>query len=178
MKKKWIALLVMMVCVVSLAACGGDDKKADDQKGGNDGNASQGGSTGYTFEYKGVSIAVDSDIDAILDDIGEPSKKFEAPSCAGQGTDFVYSYSGFQIYTSPSKDITNAIATIVIMTDEVETPEGITIGSSQEDVEAAYGTDYTESNGMLTYEKGGMKLGILIKGGVVDSIQYLSNALN
>lgn len=179
MKKKLIGLLLTMICVVSLVACGGDDGNSD---GGNSdgGSNAQAGTTssGYTFDYKGVSISVGTDIETILDKIGEPSSLFEDPSCAGQGTDFVYRYSGVDIYTSPSKDSDKAISTILIVSDEVETPEGITIGSTQEDVEAAYGTDYSESNGMLTYEKGGMKLGILIKGGVVDSIQYTTGGSN
>ena len=176
MKKKLIGLLLTMLCVVSLAACGGGNSE-----GGNDGsnNTPTGNtSSGYTFEYNGVSVSVDTDIETILDKLGEPSSVFEDPSCAGQGTDFVYRYSGVDIYTSPSKDCDKAISTILIVSDEVETPEGITIGSTQEDVEAAYGTDYSNHNGMLTQEKGGMKLGILIKGGVVDSIQYTSTALN
>lgn len=181
MKKKLISLmLVVMICMFSLIACGGDDS-GDGNKDGNDGNAANtpsGSSSGYTFEYKGTSISVDSDIDAILEKIGEPSSKFEAPSCAGQGTDFIYTYSGFEIDTSPSESITNAIAAIIIVSDEVETPEGITIGSTKEDVEAAYGTDYTESNGMMTYKKGNMKLNILIKNNVVDSVQYMSNTLS
>lgn len=185
MKKKLMSLmLVIMVCIVSLAACGGGDDK------GNGGNDSQGGgsaannssdnasASGYSFEYKGTSISVNTDIDPIVEKIGEPSSKFEAPSCAGQGTDFIYTYSGFEIDTSPFENITNAIAAIIIVSDEVETPEGITIGSTKEDVEAAYGTDYTESNGMMTYQKGDMKLNILIKNNAVDSIQYVSNTLS
>lgn len=176
MKKKLTGLLLTMVCVLSLAACGGGN--GESQKNGGDNAQAENTSSGYTFEYNGVSVSVDTDIETILDKLGEPSSVFEDPSCAGQGTDFVYRYSGVDIYTSPSKDSDKAISTILIVSDEVETPEGVTIGSTQEEVESAYGTDYSESNGMLTYEKGGMKLGILIKGGVVDSIQYTSNALN
>lgn len=182
MKKKLISLiLVVLVCMFSLVACGGgDDKGNDGNKGGDAANTpgDAASSGGYTFEYKGASISVNTAIEPVIEKIGEPSSKFEAPSCAGQGTDFIYTYSGFEIDTSPAENITNAIAAIIIVSDEVETPEGITIGSTKEDVEAAYGTDYSESNGMMTYAKGDMKLNFLIKNNVVDSVQYMSNALN
>ena len=182
MKKKLVSLmLVVMVCMFSLVACGGGDDKGNDGNNGGGGDAANtpnGSSSGYTFEYKGTSISVNTAIEPVIEKIGEPSSKFEAPSSAGQGTDFIYTYSGFEIDTSPAENITNAIAAIIIVSDEVETPEGITIGNTKEEVEAAYGTDYTESNGMMTYAKGDMKLNFLIKNNVVDSVQYMSNALN
>ena len=145
MKKKLVSLmLVVMVCMFSLVACGGGDDKGNDGNNGGGGDAANtpnGSSSGYTFEYKGTSISVNTAIEPVIEKIGEPSSKFEAPSCAGQGTDFIYTYSGFEIDTSPAENITNAIAAIIIVSDEVETPEGITIGNTKEEVEAAYGTN-------------------------------------
>ena len=99
MKKKLVSLmLVVMVCMFSLVACGGGDDKGNDGNNGGGGDAANtpnGSSSGYTFEYKGTSISVNTAIEPVIEKIGEPSSKFEAPSCAGQGTDFIYTYSGF-----------------------------------------------------------------------------------
>ena len=91
MKKKLVSLmLVVMVCMFSLVACGGGDDKGNDGNNGGGGDAANtpnGSSSGYTFEYKGTSISVNTAIEPVIEKIGEPSSKFEAPSCAGQGTD-------------------------------------------------------------------------------------------
>ncbi len=58
------------------------------------------------------------------------------------------------------------------MDDSIATPEGIRLGSSLEDVTAAYGEDYTEEMGQYTYIKGETYLRFLISDGEVINITY------
>ena len=89
---------------------------------------------------------------------------------SGAGCSF-YNYGGFQIKTYPdnSKDF---IDTVTIKNDSVSTPEGITIGSSRDEVIAAYGEDYEEKGDGLIYKNGKTTLNIVVRGGAVTSIYY------
>jgi hypothetical protein len=63
---------------------------------------------------------------------------------------------------------------IVLTDDSVSTPEGISIGSSRDEVIAAYGESFTENaSGTLTYTDGTTKLMIGIKDGAVSAIHYV-----
>ena len=54
--------------------------------------------------------------------LGEPMHYFEAPSCAFEGMDKIYSYSGFE-FTTYTKDNVDYIASIVFLDDTVTTRE-------------------------------------------------------
>ena len=58
--------------------------------------------------------------------------------------------------------------------DSVSTPEGIRIGSSEADMLAAYGDQYTEEYGVYTYTKEKSTLSFIITDGVVDSVEYVA----
>ena len=58
----------------------------------------------------------------------------------------------------------------------METDEGICIGSSKADVEAAYGADNYNGTNAFTVKKGSGTLTIILESDVVTSIQYTINA--
>ncbi|MCL1830027.1 MAG: hypothetical protein FWG21_01200, partial [Oscillospiraceae bacterium] len=55
----------------------------------------------YLFRYMGFDIAIDDDMEDIIAVLGEPLSYFEATSCAFDGLDKTYTYSGFDIVTRP-----------------------------------------------------------------------------
>jgi hypothetical protein len=150
---------------------------------------------GYRFVSGGVSIGVDVDVEPIVEALGEANSVYEQPSCAGQGTSYAYTYSGFEIATYPDGD-SNLIAYILIKDDTVSTPEGIDLSMTKDDVIAAYGDGYTAEgvddeadtddantaviagNAKLTYEKDGMTLNFFFDGENLSSIEYDSGVLN
>lgn len=178
MKKSFKKTLsvVMIAGMLALAGCGSKDEDSKDETT-QEQSANTSATKGYVFESKGVSISVDADMKPVADALGEPSKYFEAASCAFEGLDKVYTYNGFEINTYPSGD-KDLIASVILKSDSVTTKEGAYIGMSLEDVKAKYGTDYEDKNGMITYSKDGMKLCFLVQDGNVTSIQYSSNVLN
>lgn len=135
------------------------------------------GNEGYQFESGGVKIGVDMDVEPIKEALGEPKSVFEEPSCAAQGTAYLYTYSGFEINTYPDGDV-NKIAYILLKDDTVSTPEGVNLSQTKEDVIAAYGEDYTEENNKITYKKGDMTLNFLFEEDSIKSIEYDSGVLN
>lgn len=137
--------------------------------------------TGYIFETQGISgmisIGVDMDAASVIQGLGEPASYFEAPSCAFQGIDKMYTYSHFEIDTYPDGD-TDKISMILFLDDLVSTPEGVCIGMSKADMEKAYGTDYEVSSGFYRYTKDNMKLSFIIENEEITSIEYDSMVLN
>ena len=116
---------------------------------------------------------MNAEADPIVEALGEPISSYDAPSCAFQGTDWIYTYDGFQLNTYPLDDV-NYVSSVVFTSDAVATPEGLEIGGTREDMIAAYGEDYTEEYGMCTYTRGDSQLAILFGDGAITSIEYLA----
>ena len=129
--------------------------------------------SGYFFEYNGTSIYMNTDVVPVIEALGEARDYFEAESCAFKGLDKVYSYPGIEISTYPM-DGKDYISSLDLADDTVSTPEGIYLGSTVDDVIAAYGEDYQESLGSYTYTKDDSKLQFITMDGEVIGITYFA----
>lgn len=201
MKKGNRILQIMLVIGIMLCVCGcqsddgttspeagntgtqtpaGGDKADDAGVGdvnaeGNQGNLTEGSTeNGYFFVTGGVTIGVDMDMDELVSKLAEAKSVFEAPSCAGEGVDYVYSFGSFEIETYPAADGKNRIGYIVLKDDTTATAEGIDLSMTKEDVIHTYGEDYEEYGEGIIYEKAGTKLTFIFDGEVIKSIQYVS----
>ncbi len=183
-------LALTAVCGILLTGCGesehiiqGDGGSAApvvstaEQAGtGEEEQQSTDSAVGFVFASGGVTISMDADASPIVDALGEPNSYYEAASCAFEGLDKIYTYSGFEMETYPT-DGKDYVSAVVLKDDSVTTPEGVAIGDSRAKVEEKYGTDYQENGSLLTYAKDGMKLNFILDGDQVISIQYQSGAL-
>ena len=136
----------------------------------------QAASKGYVFKYKKASASMDGKASTLLKKAGTPDKKTAVKSCAYKGMDRTYTYEGFVVKTySNTKNGTEYINSIKITSSKVETVEGITIGSSKNNMIKAYGKNAGEF-GVYTYTKGNSKLVIeLDDSDKVSSIEYLAD---
>lgn len=126
----------------------------------------------YIFKSGSVEIVPGEDSSAVLSALGKENSYDEVDiGCGNNEVGKVYSYSGFKIQTYPdnSKDY---VDTVTITNDSVSTPEGITIGSSREDVIKAYGDGYTEKSNGIVYIKDKTMLSFVIRDGAVTSVVY------
>lgn len=188
MKKKLITgiLMMSMIAALGMTGCGkkeeGNDTPAETQETEDSASddeekpAASGGS-GYVFETDGITIGVDMDVAPITEALGEPKSVFEEPSCAAQGTAYLYTYPGFEINTYPDGE-DNYVGYISLKDDTVATPEGIDLSKTKDDVIAAYGDDYEEDDKKITYKKDGMTLNFIFSGDDIASIEYISSVLN
>ena len=126
---------------------------------------------GFVFPFQGITIHMDQDMAEILEQLGEPLGVFEAPSCAFDGIDRIFSFPGIQIHTYPDGDL-DFVHTISLRDDSVTTMNGIYLGSSFDDVIAAYGSDYTQEFGMFTFTIGQTTLSFFIEDDMVIGILY------
>jgi len=156
-----------------------DNANAGDNGGGSKnhtgGNRQNGGVTqekeGYYFEYKGIKIGINDEAAPILEALGEPMHYFEAPSCAFEGMDKIYSYSGFE-FTTYTKNNKDYIASLFFLDDTVTTREGITLNATLDDIVAAYGSDYEQNFNEYSYSDGNCVLSFILENGKVVSVEY------
>lgn len=177
----WICIILSIV-LLTLEGCGSKNKSTDKYIKQNTENTvslseKAGSSEGYLFKSNGVSIGVDMDMDLMAQELGEPKSIYEQPSCAAQGTAYLYRYSGFEINTYPDGN-KNYISYIILKDDTVSTPEGINLSKTKTDIINVYGEDYIEEESKITYKKGNMKLNFILDGNNITSIEYASGVLN
>jgi hypothetical protein len=115
---------------------------------------------------------MDENIADVIERIGEPLGEFEAPSCAFDGIDRIFSYPGIQIYTYPAGE-TDHIHTIGFFDDSVRTSEGgVRLGSTVQAVLDAYGDNYSYETGMYKFSRGLTSLEFLTEDDFVIGITY------
>lgn len=188
-KGKATAILMGMMMTFCLTGCGADTKNAEGESTvkestentvestkAEEGVAadSQTAAGGYQFEVNGVKVAVDMDMDTV--NLGDAKSVFEAPSCAGQGTAYVYDFGSYEIETYPSDD-KNLIGFIILKDDTVATAEGIDLSKTKDDIISAYGDGYTETDNGLSYASDDMKLNFIFDGEDIVSIEYVSSVV-
>lgn len=127
---------------------------------------------GYIFSIKNTEFIIGEDPTEKIEKLGEASDSFSAPSCAMQGEDKIYTYSGFTLTAnSESKDSPVKLISILLTDDSVQTKEGLYIGQTRENVEKLYGKKKKKENEYI-YKKGRMELSIIFEADKVVSIEY------
>lgn len=178
MKSRVLSIVAVLGLIFVMAACSGSPNSQAAAPSGAGGAAADAPAqaaepTEYVFETGGTVVALDDDMAQVLAALGEPLSYFEATSCAFEGLDKTYTYSGFVITTRPDGD-NDFVNSIRLTDDSTVTPEGLYIGCSADDVKAVYGADpQTESDWVLAYTKGSSAMNFVLEDGKVVSIEYL-----
>lgn len=181
--KKWKLMMVSAVLALGLVACGGDAKtdanggETNVENSGSVDSSKEEAAKGYVFVYQDVTISIDALAAPVVEALGEPVSYFEAPSCAFEGLDKMYTYNSVEVDTYPDEQGVDRISNIILKDDMVETPEGVSLFETKEDMIAAYGENYKDENGLLVYEKDGMKLCFILDGDEIISIEYMTTVL-
>ncbi|MBF7097031.1 hypothetical protein [Alkalibacter mobilis] len=169
--KKFMIVMLIALSLTFLAGCSGDGT-ADDTKN-NDDTGGDPQIESYGFEYEDVDIYVNMDAESLMEKLGEEQSYFEAPSCAFEGIDKIYSYGSFEIHTYPVED-KDYVSAIILIDDSVQTKEGVYIGDPKNKVIETYGEDYNDANGAVAYEKGDGKLQFIFQNDAVAAIEYIA----
>lgn len=125
----------------------------------------------YSFTVGEVEISMNQDASEVLSVLGKAENFYEAQSCKHQGKEKVFTYEGFELSTYPSGSA-DYVKSIWFLGEETETPEGIHIGSSIEEMVEAYGEDYTEKQGRYSYISDEVILTFYTKKGLISGIEY------
>ncbi len=177
MKKSLVLSLALSLLLLS--ACGPDTAVNDETSGESetsskitDAAVTQGTYTvtlegGETFELGG-SIG---DVTSLY---GEPVNVMEAPNCIREGNDTVYVFDAYSIMTSPSADGGYFLAEFTLLSDGAAFDGGVTIGSTADEVDAAFGTQYEENFGVRTYSLEGASISVVFADDTVSAITISS----
>ena len=133
-------------------------------------------SNDYYYETKsGVKIAIGADEEDVLDELGNPLSETSSASCGGfEGKDYVYTFKGFRVSTTPAKD-GQVVCKIELTDDSVKTPEGLYIGMSEDEAkDAMKGKKSETTGGNLVYSSDTTKLQVIIRDGSVAGIVYVA----
>lgn len=128
---------------------------------------------GFTFIYNGTVIYLGENIERVLGELGTGTDCYEYNSCAFEGMAKIYFYNGFQISTyMKNKSDVDRVYSVTFDDDSVQTPEGIYIGNTVEDMISAYGTEYDDLTGTYIYMKEGTALSFVTENDIITSISY------
>ena len=98
----------------------------------------------------------------------------EAPSCHYDGMDTIYTFAGFALYTYRAED-KSIIYLIELKDDTAATREGAKVGMTAGEIEALYGTGYTESGVIRSYPLGkDATLDFTMEDGKAALIEYVA----
>ena len=177
--KKLIACTLLACLLLIFAACstvdepvttGAPDVTVDTTPKDTVGQETQ-GEDDFVFIYKDTEIKLHAPAEPIVAALGEPKKYTESTSCAFKGLDKTYFYGSFYMDTYPV-DGKDFVYGWWFADDSVSTQEGIYIGSSQAQVEAAYGADSFNGTNAYIVTRNGGTLTVIVEDGAVSSIQY------
>lgn len=169
--KRILCLILALFTVLCFAACGGSTTPTPDNGGSQSSNTPVAATDGYVFNYNGTKIAMHADAAPIIAALGEPKSCTEEASCAFTGLDKTYFYGSFYIQTYPVGD-KDYVFGVWFADDSVTTDEGVYVGMTQADVEAAYGAESFNGTNAYVMTKGKSTLTVILTDGAVSSIQY------
>ena len=161
-----VAMLMAALTFLMLAtACGGEEP-ADTKPA-------------YVFKADGLTLWIGQPADGVVDDLPTVSSVLSSTSCGIPGTDYAYPCRGYRVSTTPGSagDKDHYIKHIELTDDTLSTPEGVTIGSTREEVVSAMRSSGTPDGASgLKYVDGKTCL-LFIFGAddCVTSIQYREN---
>lgn len=161
-------LLFIAIAAISFVGCDGG---ADITLPPETDTAPAGTADAYSFVYNNTTVTPHAKMSDLLNGLGDPASYEESPSCLYQGLDKDYTYPGFKLRTYP-EDGVDYVLNICFVDDSVATPEGIMLGSSRDDVIAAYGSNFTEDNGSTVYTRGNTEIRFRFSEDSVSAVEY------
>ena len=126
-----------------------------------------------SFKAGEVEISINGEAAPVLSDLGKAENYYEAENCRHQGKEKVYKDFEISTYPIEKKDCINSI---YFKTGDIETSEGIAIGSTVEDMQNIYGEDYSQSKGVYKYKCDQFTLTFYSnKEGIINGIEFTSD---
>lgn len=194
--KKIGSLILVAIMAASMAACSDTNEKKNDPSGAAESSTtvvadSEGAKAdtqqdqgsvqvsldtkdNFVFKYENVDILLGSEPEATLGALGEPKSYLEVPSCAHDGTDYVYTYANIVLTVSVlTGEEKGYISDVRLLSDLVATPEGLEVGMKPDKARELYGDPQTESDVQWVYSRGTSELMLTINNGSIVGIEYL-----
>lgn len=121
------------------------------------------------FIYNGIRINLDEDINDVTAAIGQPDDMISAPSCYYDGDDKTFVYDGFKVNTYPDGS-NDYVVSVELVSDNVSTVKGVSVGMNIDDALAVYGSDYTVNGFNYQYQIGDKYMYFYVQNSVISVI--------
>lgn len=139
-------------------------------------NEETGTTNSYSIEYNGVDVTPGKPFDENA--ISEEYSFYEIESCAFEGTDKVYTYSGVEIIVA-EVDGVDTVYSVYFLDTETQTAEGVKVSDTRDAMINAYGEDYENLiENSYVYTKGDVMLSFIVENDTITSIEYTLNINN
>ena len=109
--------------------------------------------------------------DSFISSLGTPDDIQNAPSCHYDGSDTIYCYNGYSLYTYANGS-NNYLYLVEIDGSGISSELGIHVGSSVDDVKSAYGNPSSETGTSLVYNLSNCIIRFYKSGSSVTGINY------
>ena len=162
-----LALILIFSMLLCFAAC---EEKPEEPSSDDDAPATE--ASIFTVSYKNTNLELGKDAGAILKKLGEPSSEPKHVASCGEdmGEQWQYTYPSIVLFTvkNGEKETIDAVA---LRDDLAKTGKGITIGSTEAEMTAAYGTPTKQGN-KCRYQKNSYTLEFqLDDAGIVTAVE-------
>ena len=164
--KKFVSLILAMLCCLSCAVCFASCEEEESTDNANKNTDI------YYVKCGTVKIELGADAADVLGNLGTPKDIKELGDCGGFGAQVKYVYDNFDLYTVKS-DTAETVDQISFTSDIAVTPKGICISSSKDEVLNAYGEPTLQNEKEIRYTSGQKILKFGLKEGNVSSIDYI-----
>ena len=121
------------------------------------------------LSYRGQDIEIGVSAMPLIGLLGNDFSVMEAASCAGKGTDYVYTYPSLRLYVF-APDVGEALVTAACYTDDGATTLGVSVGSSKETVAEAFGEPDEQTETAMIYGTDDVTLIFSLRDGAVTGI--------
>lgn len=145
-------MVLITALILTLASCSAPAAKPADSVPAEPGFDE----TDLVFTLDGVKYPLCSDVEPLLEALDDDYEMEAAESCVYVGEDKVFAYSDIVIYTNPI-DGKDAFFLIEITGGGYQTSKGIKVGSTLDEVKAAYGDGGFQKDDMYIYSLSGDK---------------------
>lgn len=148
--------------------------KEDSQQGQQEQEASATDSLGQAFVCGDVSVAPLEEAEAVLARLSEPLSTFEADSCAYQGKDYYYYFSGYELTVNEIEGVKRVTAiSLVDDTVKAEFPGGLLgIGDTEETLLNVLGGEPGQE--YYEYTNDTMQVQVQLTEGVITALVFRS----
>ena len=168
MNKK-VLIIIIVILAVLVVIFGGVEAYFTFKGRKNTSSATQDNKEAWTFTYNDMNMAIGEEF--TRDKYGEELEYSEVASCAFDGLDKTYKYEHYEITTYP-EDGKEKIFSIYFLDESIATKEGLSLGSSYDDMINLYGDDFEKNENLYTYTNGSTLLNCIVENDVVTSIEY------
>lgn len=143
--KKIICILLALITLLAFSACTNETDTPAEKS--------------YSLTYNGQTLKIDAKAEESLTALGAPKNYQELPTCGKGDLDKLYDFGSIRVRTYQLNGV-DYISVIELMDDLVSTPEGLSIGSTQQKALDTYGEATKKTDLAWIYHATGMDLEI------------------